>query len=578
MRFLRQSTASQEILLGPFVAAADGSAQTGLTIANTDIKLLPGGATSESNKNSGGGTHIAGGRYSAVLDATDTATVGILEVSCNPASGIPWNKSYYVLEEAVYDALFAASAVGPLLANSDGSGLTAINLPNQTMDIVGNITGNLSGSVGSVTGAVGSVTGNVGGSVASIATGGISEASYATTAGSFAPLGIVDQGTAQSATGTTLVLRSAAAFADDELIGATIVITGGSAGVGQSRTITDYVSSTDTATVETWTTTPTGTITYKIFATAPSSGGSGPTASEIADAVWDEATSGHTTSGTFGEQVKTDIDAILVDTGTTLDGRIPAALVSGRMDVSVGAMAANVMTAAAAASDLTTELQSGLATAAELAKVPKSDGTATWNATALASIQSEANDALVAYDPPTKAELDAAAAGIADAVWTELVADHSGVSGSTAEALAAAGGAGDPWITALPGSYSAGQAGYIVGTNLNATVSSRASQSGMDDLPTNAELATALGTADDAVLAAIAALNNVSVANILAATVEGSTTLVQTLRLLNSALGGKAGGLDTTTVHYRDLADTKDRILATVDADGNRTAVTLDLS
>jgi hypothetical protein len=33
-----------------------------------------------------------------------------------------------------------------------GDGLTNINLPNQTMDIVGNITGNLSGSVGSVTG------------------------------------------------------------------------------------------------------------------------------------------------------------------------------------------------------------------------------------------------------------------------------------------------------------------------------------------------------------------------------------------------------------------------------------------
>jgi hypothetical protein len=43
-----------------------------------------------------------------------------------------------------------------------GAGLTNINLPNQTMDIVGNITGNLSGSVGSVTGAVGSVTGAVG--------------------------------------------------------------------------------------------------------------------------------------------------------------------------------------------------------------------------------------------------------------------------------------------------------------------------------------------------------------------------------------------------------------------------------
>lgn len=45
--------------------------------------------------------------------------------------------------------------------------------------------------------------------------------------------------------------------------------------------------------------------------------------------------------------VKVDTAAILVDTGTTLDGRIPAALVTGRMDASVGAMAANVVTAAA---------------------------------------------------------------------------------------------------------------------------------------------------------------------------------------------------------------------------------------
>jgi len=40
-----------------------------------------------------------------------------------------------------------------------GAGLTAINLPDQTMNITGDITGSLSGSVGSVTGAVGSVTG-----------------------------------------------------------------------------------------------------------------------------------------------------------------------------------------------------------------------------------------------------------------------------------------------------------------------------------------------------------------------------------------------------------------------------------
>jgi hypothetical protein len=46
-----------------------------------------------------------------------------------------------------------------------GAGLTNINLPNQTMDITGNLAGNVSGSVGSVAGAVGSVIGNVGGNV-----------------------------------------------------------------------------------------------------------------------------------------------------------------------------------------------------------------------------------------------------------------------------------------------------------------------------------------------------------------------------------------------------------------------------
>jgi hypothetical protein len=54
------------------------------------------------------------------------------------------------------------------------------------------------------------------------------------------------------------------------------------------------------------------------------------------------------------------------------------------------------------------------------------------------------------------------AADIADAVWDEALSGHV-ICGSTGEALTAAGGAGDPWITALPGAYGVGQAGYIVG-------------------------------------------------------------------------------------------------------------------
>ncbi len=205
-----------------------------------------------------------------------------------------------------------------------------------------------------------------------LAAGSINEAAFATTAGTFYPLGIIDQGTAQAATSTTLQLRAAASFANDEIIGATCIITGGSTGVGQSRTVTDYVSSSDTATVDAWTTTPTGTIEYKCYGTAPSQSGSSLTQADIRTAVGLASANLDTQLAT----IDSNVDAILVDTGTTLqaevDGiqadvedlqaRTPAALVGGRMDASVGAMAADVMTAAAAAASLTTELQSGLST------------------------------------------------------------------------------------------------------------------------------------------------------------------------------------------------------------------------
>jgi hypothetical protein len=105
------------------------------------------------------------------------------------------------------------------------------------------------------------------------------------------------------------------------------------------------------------------------------------------------------------------------------------------------------------------------------------------------------------------------ASEIADAVWDETTAGHS-TAGTTGKALTDAGSAGDPWSTALPGAYTSGQAGKIIGDNINATISSRSSQTSVDDLPTNAELTTALAAADDAVLAAIAALNNLSQANV----------------------------------------------------------------
>lgn len=58
--------------------------------------------------------------------------------------------------------------------------------------------------------------------------------------------------------------------------------------------------------------------------------------------------------------------------------------------------------------------------------------------------------------------------------------------------------------------------------------------------------------------------------------IESGYTLKDTLRIMLAALAGKAAGAATTTMTFRDPADTTDRITATVDADGNRSAVTLD--
>ena len=68
------------------------------------------------------------------------------------------------------------------------------------------------------------------------------------------------------------------------------------------------------------------------------------------------------------------------------------------------------------------------------------------------------------------------------------------------------------------------------------------------------------------------------IAALLATSVETGATVVQSLRLANSANGAKVSGMATTTAVLRDLADTKDRVTATVDASGNRTATTRDLT
>lgn len=84
------------------------------------------------------------------------------------------------------------------------------------------------------------------------------------------------------------------------------------------------------------------------------------TATGEAGIDWANIGSPTTTVNLSGTTVKTATD---VETDTAdIQSRLPAALVSGRIDASVGAMAANTLTSSALATDAVTEIQSGLST------------------------------------------------------------------------------------------------------------------------------------------------------------------------------------------------------------------------
>ena len=131
--------------------------------------------------NTSNGFTDEGQTYSIVLTATEMQAARIKVIVVDSATKV-WLDVTLTIEtygnasaQHAFDFDTASSAqTGDSFARigAAGASLTAINLPNQTMDITGDITGNLSGSVGSVTGAVGSVTGAVGsvtGAVGSVA-------------------------------------------------------------------------------------------------------------------------------------------------------------------------------------------------------------------------------------------------------------------------------------------------------------------------------------------------------------------------------------------------------------------------
>lgn len=134
MWYFKKSTASQEMPLGPFLDDTDGKTpETGLSIANTDIKLFKAGATSAVSKNSGGATHDASGNYYAVFDATDTDIVGPMKITVQKTGALSIVVEALVLDSAIFDQLFGSSAIGG--GGLDAAGVrSAIGLGSANLD------------------------------------------------------------------------------------------------------------------------------------------------------------------------------------------------------------------------------------------------------------------------------------------------------------------------------------------------------------------------------------------------------------------------------------------------------------
>lgn len=328
------------------------------------------------------------------------------------------------------------------------------------------------------------------------------ETAFDDTAGPVPHLGIADQGTAQSASSTGLVLRAAAAFADDTLIGCVLAAFGSTQGYWQFRQITDNALSGDTVTVDTWTVTPSGTITYKIFGSPPASATLLP---GVDVTNWKGATAPAMTGDAYAlVRGLVMANGTIGSTGNDTTHIHLTGLTYGNDEINNWLLVIRDVSEGEYHSRWIEDwvLSSALATVATLPFTPQSATDTYW----LLPIR---------QDVTGGSGLDAAGVRAAIGLASANLDTQLGDLPTNSELTTALASADDAVLTAV------------------------------DALPTNSELATALAAADDAVLAAIAALNNLSSAQVTTAV----TTLMTTHGLTASRTGtAQAGAAGTITL------------------------------
>ena len=283
MIYARQSTAII-VTIGPCLDA-DGVADTGVLVGA--ILISKNGQAPAALNGSATLTHRNTGYYSLSLTATDVNTVGTVEVVINDTTTACPIKDIQVVEPATYDVLFADAAPGPA---------SPTNITAGTVTTATNVT-TVNGLAANVITATSIAADAI--TAAKIANGAIDAATFAADVDAEILSYIVDDATRidASSLNTASVTSIPAILADTGTDG---VVVAAASKTGYSLTATTGL----------------GNQTSDITGSLSGSVGSvtGLTTATIADAVWDEAATGHTDAGKAGEQLWTDLDAVLVDT------------------------------------------------------------------------------------------------------------------------------------------------------------------------------------------------------------------------------------------------------------------------
>jgi hypothetical protein len=107
-----------DVLIGPFVDSTDGDTEeTGLTIEDEHVLLSKNGQALTAKNDDTTCTHDADGYYNCELNATDTNTEGTLTLTVHVAGALAVRHDFNVLSEAAWDSKYAPKDSGYMDVN-----------------------------------------------------------------------------------------------------------------------------------------------------------------------------------------------------------------------------------------------------------------------------------------------------------------------------------------------------------------------------------------------------------------------------------------------------------------------------